>query len=122
MTGHSMQEQTHNLTFPKHFDGKRFYNPDAPQALSFLDALRWKLGSRPESSPSFISDVQQSIPPRHIEGSGMRITLVNHSLDRSPALKKARCADSRMCRTCSGRVCSPASHATYRTSSRIGLG
>ena len=66
-------------TFPKHFDGKRFYNPDAPQALGFLDALRWKLSSRPESSPNFVSDVQQSIPPRHIEGSGMRVTLVNHS-------------------------------------------
>src|SRR5216683_2150337 len=34
--------------FPKHFDGKRFYNPDAPQAPGFLAALRWKLTSRPE--------------------------------------------------------------------------
>ena len=31
--------------FPKHFDGKRFYNPDAPQAPGYLDALRWKLTS-----------------------------------------------------------------------------
>ncbi len=65
--------------FPKHFDGKRFYNPDAPQAPGFLAALRWKLTSRPEPSPTFISDVEQSIPPRRVEGSELRTTLVNHS-------------------------------------------
>ena len=65
--------------FAKHFDGKRFYNPDAPQAPGFLDALRWKLTSRPSPSPRFVSDVEQSIPPRRVEGSGLRITLVNHS-------------------------------------------
>jgi L-ascorbate metabolism protein UlaG (beta-lactamase superfamily) len=63
----------------KHFDGKRFYNPDAPQARGFLDVLRWKLTSRQERSPAFISDVEPSIPPRRVEGSGLRITLVNHS-------------------------------------------
>jgi L-ascorbate metabolism protein UlaG (beta-lactamase superfamily) len=67
------------LGFPKHFDGKRFFNPDAPQARWILEALRWKLTSRPEPSPGFISDVEQSIPPRRVEGSGLRTTLVNHS-------------------------------------------
>jgi L-ascorbate metabolism protein UlaG (beta-lactamase superfamily) len=65
--------------FPKHFDGRRFYNPDAPQARGFLDVLRWKMSSRPEPSPAFISDVQQSTPPRCVERSELRITLVNHS-------------------------------------------
>jgi L-ascorbate metabolism protein UlaG (beta-lactamase superfamily) len=65
--------------FLKHFDGRRFYNPDAPQALGFLDALRWKLTTRPEPSPPFIADVDQSIPPRKVEGRQIRITLVNHS-------------------------------------------
>ncbi len=65
--------------FPKHFDGTRFYNPDASQAPGLLKALRWKLTSRREPSPSFISDVGESIPPRHVEGSGLRTTLVNHS-------------------------------------------
>jgi Beta-lactamase superfamily domain len=65
--------------FPKHFDGRRFYNPDAPQARGFLDALRWKLSSRPEPSPEFISDVEQSTPPRCLESNELRITLVNHS-------------------------------------------
>ena len=65
--------------FPKHFDGRRFYNPDAPQALGFLDAFRWKLTSRPEPSPRFIADVERSIPPPKVEGGQIRITLVNHS-------------------------------------------
>jgi L-ascorbate metabolism protein UlaG (beta-lactamase superfamily) len=65
--------------FPKHFDGGRFYNPDAQQAPSWLQALKWKLTSLPEPSPSFIPDVEQSIPPRHMEGGGLRTTLVNHS-------------------------------------------
>ena len=65
--------------FPKHFDGKRFYNPDAPQAPGLVDALRWKLTSRPEPSPSFIADVEPSTPPRRVEGSELRATLVNHS-------------------------------------------
>ena len=74
-----MQEGTSDPRFPKHFDGKRFYNPDAPQAPGLLDALRWKLTSRPEPSPSFISDVEPSIPPRRVEDSRLRTTLVNHS-------------------------------------------
>ncbi|HEX4629721.1 MAG TPA: MBL fold metallo-hydrolase [Chthoniobacterales bacterium] len=65
--------------FPKHFDGKRFYNPGAPQAAGFLDVLRWKLTSRGERSPSFVSDVEQSIPARRIQGNGLRVTFVNHS-------------------------------------------
>jgi L-ascorbate metabolism protein UlaG (beta-lactamase superfamily) len=65
--------------FPKHFDGRRFYNPGAPQARGFLDVLRWKLRSRPEPSPDFISDVEPSIPPSRVEVSGLRVTLVNHS-------------------------------------------
>jgi L-ascorbate metabolism protein UlaG (beta-lactamase superfamily) len=74
-----MQEGTGDARFPKHFDGKRFYNPDAPQVPGLLEVLRWKLTSRPERSPGFISDVEQSIPPRRVEGSGLRTTLVNHS-------------------------------------------
>lgn len=65
--------------FPKHFDGKRFYNPDARQAPGLLDVLRWKLTSRAERSPSFVSDVEESVPPRRVEGSTLRTTLVNHS-------------------------------------------
>jgi L-ascorbate metabolism protein UlaG (beta-lactamase superfamily) len=74
-----MPEGAGDPGFPKHFDGKRFYNPDAPQVRGHYDVLRWKLTSRPEPWPGFISDVEQSLPPRRLEGSGLRITLVNHS-------------------------------------------
>jgi hypothetical protein len=59
--------------FPRHFDGKRFYNPDAPQARGFLDLVRWKLTSRPESSPDFIPDVDEPIPLPHVEGRAHKI-------------------------------------------------
>src|SRR5690242_2455134 len=74
-----MEDQANVLKFPKHFDGKRFYNPDAPQAPGYLDGLRWKLSTRPEPSPSFIADVEPSIPPNRVDSSGVRVTLVNHS-------------------------------------------
>jgi L-ascorbate metabolism protein UlaG (beta-lactamase superfamily) len=67
------------MVIPRHFDGKRYYNPDAPQAFGFLNVLRWMLIRRPEPSPPFISDVEPSIPPRRVEGSALRATLVNHS-------------------------------------------
>jgi L-ascorbate metabolism protein UlaG (beta-lactamase superfamily) len=65
--------------FPRHFDGKRFFNPDAPQVRRFLDALRWKLTSRPEPGPPFVSDVEPSKPPSCVEGHELRVTLINHS-------------------------------------------
>ena len=74
-----MKARSSGPIFPKHFDGRRFYNPDAPQAPGYLDGLRWKLTTRPEPSPSFIADVQPSIPPQRVNGSGQRVTLVNHS-------------------------------------------
>ncbi len=74
-----MRHATSGPRFPKHFDGKRFYNPGASQARGWLDLLRWKLTSRAEPSPRFISDVVQSIPPPRVEGTELRITVVNHS-------------------------------------------
>jgi L-ascorbate metabolism protein UlaG (beta-lactamase superfamily) len=65
--------------FPNHFDGKRFFNPNAPQARGWLDVLRWTATSRPERSPRFVRDVQPSKPPARVEGNELRVTLVNHS-------------------------------------------
>lgn len=65
--------------FPRHFDGKRFFNPGAPQALGFLNVLRWKLSSRPETSPRFLADVEPSQPPPRVDGRALRVTMVNHS-------------------------------------------
>jgi L-ascorbate metabolism protein UlaG (beta-lactamase superfamily) len=65
--------------FSKHFDGKRFFNPDAPQARGFLDLLRWKFTTRPEPSPVFVDDVKPSKPPASVDGNQLRVTLINHS-------------------------------------------
>lgn len=64
---------------PKHFDGKLFFNPNAPQARGFLDVLRWKLSSRPRPSPHWVSDVVPSKPPASVPGNELRVTLINHS-------------------------------------------
>jgi L-ascorbate metabolism protein UlaG (beta-lactamase superfamily) len=65
--------------FPKHFDGRRFFNPDAPQARGFLDLLRWKFTSLPARSPAFVDDVRQTKPPASVGDGELRVTIVNHS-------------------------------------------
>jgi len=74
-----MREVDSGPPFPRHFDGKRFYNPSAAQARGWLDVVRWKLTTRPDPSPGFIFDVEPSIPPSRVEGEELRTTLVNHS-------------------------------------------
>jgi L-ascorbate metabolism protein UlaG (beta-lactamase superfamily) len=74
-----VRQATPQLAIPKHFDGKRFYNPDASQARGLLDVLRWKLTSRPAPSPKFVFDVQPFVPPPRVEGGELRATLINHS-------------------------------------------
>jgi L-ascorbate metabolism protein UlaG (beta-lactamase superfamily) len=64
---------------PRHFDGKRYYNPNGRQAPGFRDLLRWKRTSRPEASPKFVADVEASVPPKRVESDRLRITMVNHS-------------------------------------------
>jgi L-ascorbate metabolism protein UlaG (beta-lactamase superfamily) len=65
--------------FAKHFDGKRFFNPNAPQVRGFLGLLRWKLTSRPARSPGFVNDVKPCKPPASVGDSELRVTMVNHS-------------------------------------------
>ncbi len=74
-----MMQETAATDFPKHFDGDRFYNPDAPTARGLADFLRWQFSSRPQRSPSFISDVNPSVPLPRLTGGELRTTLVNHS-------------------------------------------
>jgi L-ascorbate metabolism protein UlaG (beta-lactamase superfamily) len=65
--------------FPTHFDGRRFFNPNAPQVRGFLDLIRWTATSQPERSAGFVDDVRPSKPPGRVEGNELRVTLVNHS-------------------------------------------
>jgi len=74
-----VQKEGSDLEFPRHFDGKRFYNPDSARVPGFRDVLRWKRTSRAVPSPAFIEDVEPSLPPRRVEGGELLTTLVNHS-------------------------------------------
>jgi len=65
--------------YPKHFDGERFFNPDAPQARGLPDVLRAKLSGRPAPSPAFLPDVTPCRPPSRVGGRELRVTMVNHS-------------------------------------------
>jgi L-ascorbate metabolism protein UlaG (beta-lactamase superfamily) len=65
--------------FPSHFNGKRFYNPKGQVAPGFLDVLHWSLTRRRERSARFVHDVKASKPPDSVEGSDLRVTLINHS-------------------------------------------
>jgi len=65
--------------YAKHFDGKRFYNPNAPQARGFLDVLRWQLTHHVQPSPAFVPDVSTSIPAARVNTGELRTSLVNHS-------------------------------------------
>jgi L-ascorbate metabolism protein UlaG (beta-lactamase superfamily) len=65
--------------YAKHFDGTRFYNPNAPQARGFIDVLRWQLTRHVEPSPAFVPDVAPSAPASRVGASELRTTLVNHS-------------------------------------------
>lgn len=66
------------MPFPPHFDGRRFYNPGAPQAAGPAQVFEWAIARRPEKSPDFVP-VRQSIPPGAVEPGSLVITLVNHS-------------------------------------------
>ena len=63
---------------PNHFDGQRYFNPDAQQARGWWDVLRWKLTTRPAPSPRFIDDVSLSRPPARVTDT-LRVTIINHS-------------------------------------------
>ena len=74
-----MREGARDPRIPLHFDGKRFYNPEAQQASGLGGVIRWQLTSHPERSPKFIADVEPSKPPACVEGPELRVTMVNHS-------------------------------------------
>jgi len=79
-----MMEQLANLTdngrltFPRHYDGRRFFNPGAPGARRFADVLKWKFTTRPQPSPKFVP-IQPSIPPTSVDSQSLLLTLVNHA-------------------------------------------
>ena len=66
------------LEFGAHYDGRRFYNPGAPQAPGFAAALKWMLTHRRAPSPRRVR-VTPSVPPPAIDSPSVLATMVNHS-------------------------------------------
>ncbi|HEX5483152.1 MAG TPA: MBL fold metallo-hydrolase [Terriglobia bacterium] len=62
-----------------HFDGKRFYNPEPFQRHGFRDFVNWQLHAQRGFWPELIEKPCVSLPPRTVEGGGMRVTFINHS-------------------------------------------
>jgi L-ascorbate metabolism protein UlaG (beta-lactamase superfamily) len=65
--------------FPKHFDGKRFFNPGVPPPPGLSAVLRWMLTGRRQRSPRFVDDVEPCRPPCAVAAGELRVTLINHS-------------------------------------------
>lgn len=65
------------MTGSDHFDGKKFFNPGAPQARGLTEVLRWKLTTRPTPWPKGLQPVTPSVPPA--VSDALRVTFINHS-------------------------------------------
>ncbi len=71
--------EKNDIEFPKHFDGRRFFNPGGSHLNGLGSVIRWKLTTRPEREAAFFDDVMPCVPPAQVDGERMRITFVNHS-------------------------------------------
>src|SRR4051794_13764966 len=65
--------------FPKHFDGKHFFNPGVPPPPGLREVIRWMLSGGRQPSPRFVDDVEPCRPAADVAASELRVTLINHS-------------------------------------------
>jgi len=61
-----------------HFDGKKFFTPNAPPERGFGSILRWML-TRDQAQWQPQRPTPTSLPPAMVEGSRLLVTFVNHS-------------------------------------------
>src|SRR6478672_10076232 len=65
-----------------HFDGRRFRNPDGSGPRGLLGLLRWRLGrllGGVAPWPSWTDAAPGPAPPRRVDGTALRVTLVNQA-------------------------------------------
>jgi len=62
-----------------HFDGRRFLNETGVRAAGMPGAVRWLLHREPGPWKAWTDQAFGEPPPERIEGSGMRVTFVNHA-------------------------------------------
>ena len=61
-----------------HFDGRFFFNPDAPAGRSFRDFLRWRRTANPKPWPRYVSNRIRPALPASLEQGRVALTFINH--------------------------------------------
>ena len=61
-----------------HFDGRFFFNPDAPAGRSFRDFLRWRRTAHPTPWPRIVSNRIRPALPQRLEQGQIALTFINH--------------------------------------------
>ncbi|MCP8940511.1 MBL fold metallo-hydrolase [Alsobacter sp. SYSU M60028] len=63
-----------------HFDGELFFNPGRPWNKGVADLIRWNFKrDGKESWPDTFPAPARDVPPRRVEGAGLRVTLIGHA-------------------------------------------
>jgi L-ascorbate metabolism protein UlaG (beta-lactamase superfamily) len=62
-----------------HFDGRRFFNPEAAPGKRLWDLLRWMATRRKQPWPKWVEDEPTSGPPEAVGAGELALTFVNHS-------------------------------------------
>jgi L-ascorbate metabolism protein UlaG (beta-lactamase superfamily) len=61
-----------------HFDGHRFFNPDAPAGRTFKDFLRWQRTRQRAQWPSWVENRAQPQLPSALDPGQFALTFINH--------------------------------------------
>jgi L-ascorbate metabolism protein UlaG (beta-lactamase superfamily) len=61
-----------------HFDGRHFFNPDAPTGRSFGDFLRWQRTAKRKPWPVWVENRAHPAVPTHLSEGQVALTFINH--------------------------------------------
>ncbi len=61
-----------------HFNGRLFFNPDAPTGRSFKDFLRWQRTQQRKSWPEWVANRAQPVLPETLATGQIALTFINH--------------------------------------------
>lgn len=61
-----------------HFNGTRFFDPEANQDKNFFDFLKWQLTKKHSSWPDKVLNLSFDCPPSRVMGSELRVSCVGH--------------------------------------------
>ena len=62
-----------------HFDGRLFFNPDAPMDKGLLDVIEWRLKGDPAEWPEAVPLAATAKPAERVLGNELKVTFVGHA-------------------------------------------